>query len=201
MLDEADRLLESSHFHELYDILSVLRSCGGGSGSSFKLSKKSKPNWRESSTLDREEGREVGKKETGGMQGLHGNARCNWTRQTLIVSATMSLELVQKVQFDISLSSNRTKKGPKNAGRTAFDKLLDAVAFKRKIKRIDLTTSKVLAAGLRESKVECLVENKDFYVYYFLLRFPGRTLIFVNSIDCLRRLSSILRTLKVDWFV
>lgn len=33
-------------------------------------------------------------------------------------------------------------------------------------------------------------------MYYFLTLYPGRTLIFTNSIDCIKRLQSILAILK-----
>ena len=33
-------------------------------------------------------------------------------------------------------------------------------------------------------------------MYYFLTLYPGRTLIFTNSIDCIKRLQSILSILK-----
>ncbi len=33
-------------------------------------------------------------------------------------------------------------------------------------------------------------------MYYFLTLYPGRTLLFTNSIDCIKRLQSILMILK-----
>jgi ATP-dependent RNA helicase DDX24/MAK5 len=43
-------------------------------------------------------------------------------------------------------------------------------------------------------------ELQDLYLYYFLLRYPGRTLIFLNSIDGIRRLQPILSNLRVASF-
>jgi ATP-dependent RNA helicase DDX24/MAK5 len=34
-------------------------------------------------------------------------------------------------------------------------------------------------------------------MYYFLARYPGRTLVFVNSIDCIRRLVPLFAQLKL----
>lgn len=76
--------------------------------------------------------------------------------------------------------------------------LYNSLEFKREVEEVDLTTSKMTATRLTETKVECLVDEKDYYVYYFVLRYPSRTLIFVNSIDCLRRLSSLLHSLEVE---
>lgn len=36
------------------------------------------------------------------------------------------------------------------------------------------------------------MEEKDYYIYYFLQQHPGRTLIFCNSIGCVRRLTTLL---------
>ena len=33
--------------------------------------------------------------------------------------------------------------------------------------------------------------HQDLYLYYFLLLHPGRTIVFVNSIDCLQRVRAI----------
>lgn len=37
---------------------------------------------------------------------------------------------------------------------------------------------------------------QDLYLYYFMTRHPGRTLVFTNSIDCIRRLLSVFNLLK-----
>ena len=189
-------MLEKSHFAELHDILSLLRDCGGGSGplptTPSPPKRAANPKGAQKKNKKRQEEEEEEEEVVEGNE--------EWVRQTLVVSATMTLDVAQKLKQGNSQFSKKKKKKNKQKDRTAVTELLDAVAFKREIESIDLTTSKVLASGLHESKVECLIEDKDFYVYYFLLRYPARTLIFVNSIDCLRRLSSILRTLKIDWF-
>lgn len=42
--------------------------------------------------------------------------------------------------------------------------------------------------------------SQDVYLYYFLLRYPGRTLVFLSSIDGIRRLSSLLELLGLPTF-
>lgn len=54
-----------------------------------------------------------------------------------------------------------------------------------------------LASSLSEARIICKFEEKDFYLYYFLLVHPGRTLVFCNSIDSVRRLTSVLNLLRV----
>jgi ATP-dependent RNA helicase DDX24/MAK5 len=44
----------------------------------------------------------------------------------------------------------------------------------------------------------CRSSIQDSILYYVLLRYPGRTIVFVNSIDAIRRLVPILKLLKVD---
>ncbi|XP_015782170.1 ATP-dependent RNA helicase DDX24 [Tetranychus urticae] len=46
-------------------------------------------------------------------------------------------------------------------------------------------------------KIECLKDEKDLYLYYFLLANPGRSIIFCNSKDCLRRLQNLLTLLQI----
>jgi ATP-dependent RNA helicase DDX24/MAK5 len=41
---------------------------------------------------------------------------------------------------------------------------------------------------------------KDLYLYYFLLRYPGRSLVFVGSIDGIRRLTPLLEVLQLPIF-
>lgn len=43
-------------------------------------------------------------------------------------------------------------------------------------------------------------DRQDTYLAYILTRYPGRTLVFVNSIDGARRLSSILELLNFNVF-
>lgn len=89
---------------------------------------------------------------------------------------------------------------------------MNAIKFQRKIEFIDLTKEEVTAHQLVESKIECVAEDKvhnnntgythwqwmqEYYVYYFLQRYQGRTIIFVNAISCIHRLVSLLGLLQL----
>lgn len=63
-------------------------------------------------------------------------------------------------------------------------------------KVFDLTTAAVTADNLVESKIFCPLKEKDTYLYYFSCKYSGRTLVFANSIDCVRRLTNLFRLLK-----
>ncbi len=60
----------------------------------------------------------------------------------------------------------------------------------------DLTTEQVTAENLVESKLFCSKTDKDIYLYYFVSKYVGRTLVFANSIDCVRRLNNLFKLLK-----
>ena len=64
---------------------------------------------------------------------------------------------------------------------------------------IDLTTSNQMAKSLTESQIQCLIEDKSLYVYYFTFMYPGRTLVFTNSITNVRRLYGVLNLLEVNY--
>lgn len=54
---------------------------------------------------------------------------------------------------------------------------------------------------LSEFRINCLTQEKDLYLYYFLVQNPGkRALVFCNSKDCLRRLSNVLKFLGFETF-
>jgi len=83
---------------------------------------------------------------------------------------------------------------------------------------IDLSPVGGAVSTLQESKVECVSADKvsldvqifhditnhticqDLYLYYFLLRYPGRSVIFLGSIDGIRRLMPLLEHLSLKAF-
>ena len=62
---------------------------------------------------------------------------------------------------------------------------------------IKIETDSVLASKLLDSKILCIKEEKDIFLYYFLLKYKKRTLVFVNSIDSIRRLVPLLTLLNI----
>jgi ATP-dependent RNA helicase DDX24/MAK5 len=51
---------------------------------------------------------------------------------------------------------------------------------------------------LTECRILCKQDEKDFYLYYFLQRHTGRTLVFCNSITAVKRLASVYQYLNCD---
>lgn len=54
-----------------------------------------------------------------------------------------------------------------------------------------------LAEGLVETRVVCPTDDKDLFLWYFLLKYPGKAVVFVNSIDCIRRLNTIMQLVNL----
>ncbi|KJE97872.1 ATP-dependent RNA helicase DDX24 [Capsaspora owczarzaki ATCC 30864] len=106
-------------------------------------------------------------------------------RQTFVFSATMTLD---RESFR---KSRRVVSKKKKVDRSPLAVVLRQLDMQDDPAIIDLSGKRGLAQTLTEAKISCLKEEKDMYLYYLLKRFPGRTLVFVNSIDCIRRVVSI----------
>ncbi|CAG8461493.1 4303_t:CDS:10 [Diversispora eburnea] len=156
VLDEADRMLETGHFKELDNILTILSR-----------------NWQQNTSEWNDDGEIV----------------INETKATL--DSNLNENLKHKWR------NNSRKKDQKSKGTMA--ELMQRLEFYDPDPIfIDITPKDSVAETLQESKIDCLVKDKDLYVYYFITRYPGRTIIFVNSIDSIRRLVPILNLLNVD---
>ncbi|KNE56538.1 hypothetical protein AMAG_02338 [Allomyces macrogynus ATCC 38327] len=62
---------------------------------------------------------------------------------------------------------------------------------------VDVTGNNKTTSNLIEAKIDCVPEEKDIHLYYLLTRYPGRTLVFVNSIASIRRLVPLLSLLRL----
>ncbi|XP_064388325.1 ATP-dependent RNA helicase DDX24-like [Halichondria panicea] len=109
-------------------------------------------------------------------------------RQTLVFSATLAIP---------RRSTERKKKKKSTSSQETIDNLISRVGLKDDAKIVDLTGSKITVRTLTETKITCTAEEKDLHLYHFLLLHPGRTIVFVNSIDCLQRLRALLELLEM----
>lgn len=116
----------------------------------------------------------------------------NPQRQTFVFSATLTLihqapgRLLQKKNFKVMGKEGK------------LENLMDKIGLKGKPKVIDLTRKQATVETLTETRIHCSADQKDYYLYYFLLQYPGRTMVFANSIDCIKRLTSLLTILECD---
>lgn len=114
-------------------------------------------------------------------------------RQSFIFSATLTMihELPQYL---------RKKKKQKSPTMSKDQRLNDFIAMfgMRSPKVFDITNQSGVADKLIEARILCSLDEKDSYLYYILLNYPGRTIVFCNSIDCVKRNASILSYLNVS---
>ncbi|CEF68644.1 ATP-dependent RNA helicase DDX24 [Strongyloides ratti] len=115
----------------------------------------------------------------------------NERRQTLVFSATLTF-----------IHTAPKREGKKMAQLTTQDKIKQLVTLsgmKKNKKIIDITRVEGTAENLVESRMNCnSLLDKDTNVIYLLKRYPGRTLIFTNSVDASKRLYGILTKLKFN---
>ncbi|NXW00565.1 DDX24 helicase, partial [Fregetta grallaria] len=120
------------------------------------------------------------------------DSQYNPQRQTFVFSATLTL--VHQTPTRILQKKNAKKMDKK----TKLELLMEKVGIKGKPKVIDLTRKEATVETLTETRIHCNTNEKDYYLYYFLLQYPGRTMVFANSIDCVKRLSSLLTILNCN---
>lgn len=173
VLDEADRMVEKGHFHELQSIIGMLP---------MALDHSPKP---------------VGSDGTQQLENASRNDKANNSferkrRQTFVFSATIALTAGFRKKL------NRGHYGSKMDDNDSFATLFEKSGLRENAVIVDLTSSSIMAHKLEESAIECREEDKDAYLYYILkVHGCGRTIVFCTSIAALRRISAILRILKV----
>ena len=116
----------------------------------------------------------------------------NKRRQTFVFSATLSLV------HDLPKHKAGKKGAKKLTSEEKLKELMGMVGVKSRPKVVDLTRKIGTAETLTESRINCSNTEKDFYLYYFLQQHPGRTIVFCNSIDCVRRLVNLFGLLCTD---
>eukprot|EP00743_Colponemidia_sp_Colp-15_P008340 GILK01009058.1.p1 GENE.GILK01009058.1~~GILK01009058.1.p1 ORF type:complete len:763 (+),score=169.34 GILK01009058.1:48-2291(+) len=109
-------------------------------------------------------------------------------RQTFLFSATLMMN-----PQDRQKGKNQPRKSDDR-----MNELMQRVRFRGDPEIIDLTNKDRLPSQLEISALECVDEDKDYYLYYFLCRYKGRTVVFVNAISAARRLMGVLAHLDVN---
>ncbi|KAH9899306.1 DEAD-domain-containing protein [Cubamyces lactineus] len=174
VLDEADRMIETGHYAELDNILRLT------------LRKSEDEVIEPENALGAEDGEPEDSKE-----GVRAGEL-----QTFVFSATLSKDLQRNLK---KRSRRRPRKNEKPA--STLDDLLLRLDFRDPEPAVvDISPAGSVVATLTESKIECLMTDKDAYLYYFLLRYPGRTLVFLSAIDGIRRLLPLLELLGIHAF-
>ncbi|WWD16361.1 hypothetical protein CI109_100787 [Kwoniella shandongensis] len=174
VIDEADRMIENGHFEELESIVKLTQRTGG-----------------------RAQGPDDDDPVFAAMSTLFEESAARSDMQTFVFSATLSKDLQQNLKKRYH-SSGKKGKGKKSS---TLDDLVDKLDFRDSNPEvIDLSPEGGVVASLRESMIECVVAEKDLYLYYFLLRYPGRSIVFVGSVDGIRRLIPLFTLLQLPIF-
>lgn len=121
--------------------------------------------------------------------------------QTMIFSATFSIDLFNKLSSNHSISKLKNKNGEEEGElETVLRHLMDKIHFKSKPLIIDTNPEDKVSSQIKESLIECAPLERDLYTYYFLMMYPGQTLIFCNAIDSVKKLNSYLNFLNISSF-
>ncbi|KAF5094914.1 hypothetical protein D0Z00_003331 [Geotrichum galactomycetum] len=139
-------------------------------------------------------------KEMGEILDLLGRGKTS-QRQTLVFSATFQKDFMNKLaskkvnKHDVNNKFNSSV-GRLSTNDEALEMLQKKLHFKdRKPVFIDANPAETVASKVHESIIECGNMEKDLYLYYFTLLYPGRTIVFVNSIDAVKRITPLLQEL------
>lgn len=127
--------------------------------------------------------------------------------QHIVASATMTIDnkgrmTPRKQKQD----KKKQEKGIEENTETTLESLCKMLRFRSKMpKVIDLTQHNEdgkMPSTLAEHIVRCKNEEKDLYLYYYLMQKKGESvIIFCNAITATRRLNSLLDFLKIKNFV
>lgn len=122
---------------------------------------------------------------------LNADAERKNKRQTFVFSATLSLVH----ELPSYLQKYKKQKIAKQTSAQKLQNLIDHLGMVQP-KIVDITNAKGTAQLLTECRITCQLDQKDLYLYYFLQRHPGRTIVFCNSIDCVKRLGQLFGLLN-----
>lgn len=187
VVDEADRLLQEGHFKEVEEVLDLLSRKDDEAEESESES--------ESEASDEEVKRPKKPKKPKKQPKAKAEET---TRQTLVFSATFHQGLQQKLSAKGKKAWRGTGGGDLMDEEESMKYLLKKLRFREeKPQFVDVNPAGQLAEQLREGIIECGPMEKDLYLYYLLLRYPCRTLVFTNSISSVKRLAPFLSELRV----
>jgi ATP-dependent RNA helicase DDX24/MAK5 len=196
VLDEADRMVERGHFAELTSIIQNIpqpprvKRPGGAA----KLTSEER-----AAAVDAFVDAEADEEEKRKAVALRPKQMLD--RQTFVFSATLTVpdSVRRKLKKGKAPTVARATGGRPQSG--SLESLMEAVPFYGRVKMVDLTSKErkggAVAETIAESALECTEEDRDSLLYYLLSAHPGMTIVFVNAISCLRRVTALLKILKV----
>lgn len=122
------------------------------------------------------------------------NLKRNNKRQNFVFSATLTM--VHKAPYRVNIKKKKNIKKDLSP-EEKLKSLIQLIGMKNP-HVVNLTTANCVTSTVKEMQIICSVKEKDGYLFYFLKRNPGRSLVFCNSISCVKRLASVLNILKLN---
>ena len=200
VLDEADRMIEKGHYEEVDQIVQKIIN---------------PPTTRDVEDNEVDDLEVIEKKRREVLR--------QSKRQTMLFSATLAIGSSGR----ITVSKKRVKKRKLNGKRVGTEdelkKLMERVGLRGKPLIVNLATDAgedhkmtgdpkksasseagkkdgklTLQYGLMLKRINCTVEEKEVYLYVFCHYRPGRTLVFANTIEVVRRVTEILKLLRIN---
>ncbi|OXA61192.1 ATP-dependent RNA helicase DDX24 [Folsomia candida] len=116
-------------------------------------------------------------------------------RQNFVFSATLAFthDPPKRLQH----KNHKNKQEPKKiTGKEKLKQIMEMIGIRENPKIVDITSTKGTCETLQEMQINCPANKKDYYMYYFLVKHPGRTIVFCNSINTVRRLTNLFFLLK-----
>nr|XP_050870019.1 ATP-dependent RNA helicase DDX24 [Vespula vulgaris] len=131
------------------------------------------------------------------IERINANEKKSKERQTFVFSATLTL--VHDIPDYLQRKKKRFGKSKifKLTPGQKLQKIIDMLKIKNP-KIVDITKETGTATNLTECRIACTIDHKDYYLYYFLKRHSGRTLVFCNSIGCVKRLATLFNILECN---
>ncbi|KAL2717010.1 ATP-dependent RNA helicase DDX24-like [Vespula squamosa] len=131
------------------------------------------------------------------IERINVNEKKSKERQTFVFSATLTL--VHDIPDYLQRKKKRFGKSKifKLTPGQKLQKIIDMLKIKNP-KIVDITKETGTATNLTECRIACTIDHKDYYLYYFLKRHSGRTLVFCNSIGCVKRLATLFNILECN---
>lgn len=132
----------------------------------------------------------------------HRDKKYGYKWQTLVFSATFSIDLFGKLDKKGKLKDNKKFHKGGLIGNTEILELLQKkLRFKDpKPALCDANPKEIVSGQVTEALVECGASERDLFLYYFLLMYPGSTLVFANAVDSVKRLVPFLEHLQIPAF-
>ncbi|XP_012141553.2 ATP-dependent RNA helicase DDX24 [Megachile rotundata] len=124
------------------------------------------------------------------LEKININKKKREERQNFVFSATLTMVHDIPDYLQKKKKKHNSSKIFKLTPGQKLQKIIQLVGMKTP-KVVDVTRESGTASNLTECKIACTIDHKDYYLYYFLKRHAGRTLVFCNSIGCVKRLATL----------